>query len=156
MCVWKNEDDAYARSKLVWHDTHSLRGTIMQLRAWALSFGFLLAFIPDCRAANSTIFAEGLESCSAFVKAADSERSAIQSPGGKDDPTYIIFAAYASGFLSGMNSVEVTYGKRADVGATSDVHARMLSIEDWCRANPTKVYAQAVVKLYMDLRDHSK
>ncbi len=99
---------------------------------------------------------EGNASCGEFLVELDGERRArppTARPTQIYNPGYGKYAYYADGFLTGANIWDFAHPM---VGKTSEVPARMIWLENWCRANPLEFWTTALIALRVYLRDNGK
>lgn len=98
----------------------------------------------------------GTKSCGEYLRAADAERKALPaSPEPKTlyNADFVMFAAYADGWLSGANFMSGAYHlpQGSFVGQKSDTDGRMAFLESYCKDHPLNEFADAVSELMMVL-----
>jgi len=66
-------------------------------------------------------------------------------------PDYLMFASYADGYLTGVNTT-----LHSLIGGDTDLWGRMAWLENYCRRNPLELYVNALIELRKYLIDRER
>jgi hypothetical protein len=98
------------------------------------------------------LFSVAGKSCGEYLQAAEGEqkiRPAHPSNTGTYSSEYLMFASFADGYLTGVNTT-----LRSLAGSNTDLSGRMAWLEGYCRQNPLDLYINALSALRRYLIAH--
>jgi hypothetical protein len=109
-----------------------------QMRVWLVAVT-LLGIVTDAHAEAINSVGAGLTSCETFAKKYKANRKFTDE----------FYFTWAEGFLTGLNAGTDAV-KRRDLAGVN-ILAQMDYVRDFCDANPSKDYSDAVLKLWSEL-----
>jgi hypothetical protein len=114
--------------------------------------GFLAIQGGATRAQPFTVLGEGTFNCGEYLQIIEGERKA-RPPMPESDAIYtrlyLVYVIWLDGFLSGYNAGD-TASRHVAHSATRA--AKMIWVENWCRANPLADFAGAAFALRDELK----